>query len=159
MALDKAIYVPLFTEKSQDVESPFFYVSPGDIVQAMAFDFAEDKTRTDNTELRVPQVACLQQVLFKESVKLQTFDSKKGQNYTRIFSLKDYVTDVLAIEDLEHDGCTFSLCRHNNMMLINTPGAYRFVLNDMVALGTARIYLRTFTHEEFPWNSKFMIGE
>jgi len=26
-------------------------------------------------------------------------------------------------------------------------------------VGNARIYLQSFSHEEFPWNSKFFMGE
>lgn len=147
MAVDKAIYVPLFTELSTSMESPFFYVAPGEVVQVMAFDFVQSKAREGN-EREVPLVACLEQVLFKEVVATK-----------RVMSLKDYATDVLAIEPVQLHGCSFSLTSCNNMMLINTPGNYRFVLNDMTALGTARIYLRVFTKDEFPWNSKFMIGE
>lgn len=147
MAVDKAIYVPLFTELSTSMESPFFYVAPGEVVQVMAFDFVQSKVREGN-EREVPLVACLEQVLFKEVVAAK-----------RVMSLKDYATDVLAIEPVQLHGCSFSLTSCNNMMLINTPGNYRFVLNDMTALGTARIYLRVFTKDEFPWNSKFMIGE
>ena len=158
MAIDKAIYVPLFTELSTGVESPFFYVAPGEIVQAIAFDFVQTKARETN-EREVPLVACLEQVLFKESVRIQSFDGKRGNTANRIMSLKDFATDVLAIETVQLHGCSFSLSSCNNMMLINTPGNYRFVLNDMTALGTARIYLRVFTKDEFPWNSKFMIGE
>lgn len=158
MAIEKAIYVPLFTETSTGVESPFFYVAPGEIVQAMAFDFLEKKSR-DYNEREVPQVACLEQVLFKETVKLQGFDTKRGISANRVLSLKDYISEVLAIETVHLHGQCFSLSSCNNMMLINTPGNYRFVLNDMTALGTARIYLRVFTKDEFPWSSKFMIGE
>lgn len=42
--IDKSIYVPLFTEKSKSVESPFFHIFPGSVVVARAFDF--DCTRT-----------------------------------------------------------------------------------------------------------------
>lgn len=158
MAIDKAIYVPLFTELSTGVESPFFYVAPGEVVQVMAFDFVQNKAR-ENNEREVPLVACLEQVLFKETVKIQSYDGKRGTTANRIMSLKDYATDVLAIETVQHNGCGFTLSSCNNLMLINIPGNYRFVLNDMTALGTARIYLRVFTKDEFPWNSKFMIGE
>ncbi len=158
MAIDKAIYVPLFTELSTSVESPFFYVAPGEVVQVMAFDFVQSKTR-DASEREVPLVACLEQVLFSEAVRIQTHDGKRGTTASRVMSLKDYATEVLAIETVQHNGCCYTLSSCNNMMLINIPGNYRFVLNDMTALGTARIYLRVFTKDEFPWNSKFMIGE
>ena len=59
MAIEKAIYVPLFTEQSTGVESPFFYVAPGEVVQAMAFDFVQTKSR-DASEREVPLVACLE---------------------------------------------------------------------------------------------------
>ena len=56
-------------------------------------------------------------------------------------------------------GQCVTLNAQNNHLLINTPGAYRLVLNDVTALGNVQIFVRTFTKDEFPWDSKLFIGE
>ena len=70
MALDKAIYVPLFTETSVAIDSPFFHVFPGDIALIQAFGFMDYKERADKTELQVPQVACLEMLLSRKASSL-----------------------------------------------------------------------------------------
>lgn len=154
MAVDKAIYVPLFSESSLAVESPFFTVFPGEVAHLQAYGFMDEKVRTDNTELRVSQKACLEMVLFKEEIV-----GKRDGSACPIMDLKRFKSKVLAIETMRLNNKTFSLSKCNNTMLINIPGAYRFVMNDASSLGNARIYLRIFSHEEFPWDSKFFIGE
>ena len=73
--------------------------------------------------------------------------------------LRQYQTHLLSKETMRMNGCTFEISKCNNTMLLNIPGSYRFVMNDATAIGNARIYLRVFTKEEFPWDSKFFIGE
>lgn len=150
------MYVPIFTEKSQSVQSPFFYVSPGTIVQAQAFGFVTFASRMDNTERRVPQVACLEQVLFKEGVRLD--GTTDDCHCTKIYDLSRFTTEVLECEEVMLNGCGVNLSACKNQILINLPGAYRFVLNDQTAIGNARIYLRTYSSAEFPWNSSLFIG-
>lgn len=152
--IDKAIYVPLFTELSTAVESPFFTVIPGEIAMLQAFGFAEYRSRASSAELQVPQVACLEMLLFAEGVL-----PPREPGTCPLYSLKDYYTKVLARETMQRDKCSFSLSSCNNIMLINIPGSYCLTMEDETALGHARVYLRTFTHEEFPWDSKFFIGE
>ena len=154
MALDKVIYVPLFTETSVAIDSPFFHVFPGDIALIQAFGFMDYKERADKTELQVPQVACLEMLLFKEGV----IPTRKT-NTCPVMDLRQYQTHLLAKETMRMNGCTFEISKCNNTMLLNIPGSYRFVMNDATAIGNARIYLRVFTKEEFPWDSKFFIGE
>lgn len=146
MALVRALPTPLYTEKSQSVESPVFFVTPGEIVLIQAFDFASAKVKVDEHDLGGAQLAKLQQILFKEEVDETVQD------------LRRFNAEVLAINDVLIDGCCITVCKENNVMLINVPGAYRFVLNDPTAVGTARLYFRTFTKDEFPW-SKAMIGD
>lgn len=152
--IDKAIYVPLFTELSTSVDSPFFTIVPGEIAMLQAFGFAEYKSRASKAELLVPQVACLEMLLFEEGV----LPPHQFGDCT-LYSLNDFYTKVLARETLQRNGCSYELSSCNNIMLLNIPGSYCLTMNDETALGQARVYLRVFTHEEFPWDSKFFIGE
>lgn len=154
--IQRDIYTTLFNDKSTSVESPCFYVAPGFVVQAMSFGFMEKASRADATELQVPQVACLQQVLFAEDVKLDVPELESGCGCAP--KVYDRVTKILAVEDVSLNGCNIALSSCNNHMLINLPGSYRFVLNDQTALGIVRIYLRMYSADEFPWNSRFFIG-
>ena len=155
--IDKSIYIPLFTEKSKSVESPFFHIFPGSVVVARAFDF--DCTRTPMSEdefTNTPVKACLEQVMFREDFD----DDPSGQNRgITVYDMKFYVTKLLAISPVVKNGCQLSLSADDTVMLLNVPGSYRFVLNDQASVGNARIYLQSFSHEEFPWNSKFFMGE
>ena len=155
MAIDKVIYVPLFSENSVTVESPFFHIFPGEIAQIQGFGFAGHKDRYDAGLLQVPQVACLESLLFKE-----TFHPvRDGANNSPIMDLGQYKAELLARETMRRNDCTFSISKCNNTMLLNIPGSYCFTMNDVTALGNAHLYLRIFTKDEFPWNSKFFIGE
>lgn len=157
MALEPAAAsaVPLVTEHSETVESPFFWVFPGEIVIAQAFGFACSAAREDTTERLVPQEACLQMVLFKESRPAPPPD---GCPCVRVYSLKKVTAKVIAIDDVMLDGCCVCLSARGNLMLINVPGAYRFVLNDASALGSARIFLRAVRASDIPHNSPFLMG-
>lgn len=152
--IDKAIYVPLFTEMSASLDSPFFTLVPGEIALLQAFGFADYKERADTTELLVPQGACLEMLLFKESARLG-----HDPGACKPMSLNQYRADLLARDTVWHDGCSVMLTSCNNLMMLNIPGSYCFTLNDAGAIGNARIYMRIFTHEEFPWDSKFFAGE
>lgn len=153
MAIDKAIYVPLFTETSVSMESPFFTVFPGNIAMLQGFGFMEYAAREDNSTMRVPQYAYLEMLLFKEGTISQPSDG------CPIRDLSMYQSFLLAKEPLRKCGCMFELSKKNNIMLLNIPGSYRLIMNDMTAVGNARVYLRTYSKTEFPWNSKFFLGE
>lgn len=153
MAVDKSIPVPLFTEMSVEVGSPFFHIFPGEVALVQGFGFQQYKTRVDNTERQVPQVACLEMLIFKEGVHMS-----RPAGTCAIMDLEHYKTELLAMETMRLNGCTYSISKKNNVMLLNIPGSYRFVMNDDTALGNARIFLRVFTKIEFPWNSPFLIG-
>ena len=76
--IDKSIYVPLFTEKSKSVESPFFHIFPGSVVVARAFDFDCTRTPMSEAEFTNPSVkACLEPVMFREDFAEDT----SGQNW------------------------------------------------------------------------------
>lgn len=155
----QAIYSPIFTEQSQSVEGPFFYISPGHIIQAQAFGFAEWAARENNALRKVPQAACLEMVLFREGI-IPSWETPETRGRCKfIFDLRQYTTDIEAIEEVQLHGCGLSLTACNNMMLLHVPGAYRFVLNDATSVGQVRVYLREFTVDEFPWNSRFLMGE
>lgn len=157
MALEPsaASAVPLVTEHSEAVESPFFWVFPGEIVMAQAFGFACHAAREDSSERLVPQEACLQMVLFKE---VRPELPPDGCPCVKVYNLKRITSKVIAIDDVMLDGCCVCLSASNNLMLINVPGAYRFVLNDASALGAARIFLRAFRATDIPHNSPFLMG-
>lgn len=154
MAIDKSIYVPIFTETSASVDSPFFTVFPGQVAMLQAFGFMDHKERVDQATRQVPQEACLEMLLFKE-----TFKPTPQLGACPVMDLRSYQSQLLAREVMRHNDCAFSLSKCNNIMLLNIPGSYCFVMNDASALGSVHIYLRMFTREEFPWNSKFLIGE
>ena len=154
--IQRDIYTPLFTDKSTSVYSPFFYVFPGYVVQALAFGFLEKATRSGREERQVPQMACLEQALLYEDVKVEMAPTdKKSCPCPKLYNLS---TEVLEVEELNVNGCSFSLSACNNQMLINLPGTYRFVLNDQTALGVARVYLRMYSKDDFPWTSQLLIG-
>lgn len=158
MSVNKAIYKPLFTELSTSTESSMFFVNPGEIAQVMAFGFAKTASKADNTTRTVIQAAHLEQVLLTEEFKPSTME-KNGCCCPILYNLSDFRETILAYEPVRKCGQCIMMCRGDNMMLINTPGLYRFVLNDVNALGIVRMYIRMFTRDEFPWDSKFFIGE
>ena len=155
MAVIKSKPIQLFHSTSKSVESPVFFVSPGEILQAQAFGFMCDRMKIDESERTVPQIDYLQQIMFKEG----TLDSTETKNNCCCTKLYDKTTEILAAEEVYFCGRCIAMDAKNNHLLINTPGAYRFILNDVSALGNVQIFLRTFTKDEFPWNSKFFIGE
>lgn len=154
MGIAQSFPVPLFDENSLSLQGDFFHVFPGEVAQIQAFGFADWKSREDSSTRQVPQVACLEMILFKEVVIPDNTDG----DCTHIYSLDRFKSAVLAIETVRRNGCTFSVSKCDNMLLLNLPGSYRFVMNDLSALGTARIYFRVFNKDSFPWNSKFLIG-
>lgn len=154
MATDRAIYVPLFTETSLAVDSPFFTVMPGEIAILQAFGFADVRHKEDPTELTVPQVACLEMLIFKEGVV-----PSRQVGTCSVMELSQFQAQLLARETMRRNGCMFSLSKCNNIMLLNIPGSYQLVMNDATAVGDARVYLRVATYDKFPWSSKFLIGE
>lgn len=159
-ASDNYAWKALFDVNSKSVESPFFTVLPGHIVQAQAFGFQDHVTRQDETERRVPQVACLQQVLFTEKVRgsIDAAISKGNCDCVINGTLDKYATAVEAYEELVIDGCSPAINACTNQMLINLPGVYRFVLNDANALGVVRIYIHDLLKDDFPWQSKLFIS-
>jgi len=159
-ASDDYSWKTLFDTNSKSVESPFFTVLPGHIIQVQAFGFQDYVERTDDSERKVKQVACLQQVLFTENVR-DTLDAAIGKGNCDCVmhgTLDKYVTSVEAYEELLMDGCSPSIDSCNNQMLINLPGVYRFVLNDQNALGVVRIYIHEISATDFPWQSKLFIA-
>lgn len=149
--------VPLFTELSQSVESAFFWVTSGAAVAAMAFNFACDAARADNSERRVPQVACLQRVLFKQ-VKTGFPDELPDAPCVKLYDLRKFKAEILAIDDVRLDNCCMCLSARSNLLLIDIPGAYRFVFNDASAVGTARIFLQAYKLSDLRADSPFFMG-
>lgn len=155
--IQRDIYTTLFSEKSSSAESPCFYVAPGFVVQAMAFGFMDKASRADKSELQVPQAACLQQVLFAEDVKWDVPEPADGCSCAP--KIYNRTTKIIAVEDVYINGCCCTLSACNNHMLINIPGSYRFMLNDLTALGVVRVFLRMYSRDEFPWQSRLFVGE
>ena len=155
MAVIKFKPLELFNSKSQNVESPVFFVSPGEVCQLQAFGFACDRAKVDPNELRVPQMAVLEQLIFQEG-NLQSVDIQDNCCTTRLYNK---TTEILAANEVMICGQCVALSAEHNHLLINIPGAYRFVLNDVTALTNVQIFVRTFTKNEFIWNSKLFIGE
>lgn len=155
MAVIKSKPIQLYHSKSKLVESPVFFVTPGEVLQLQAFGFACDRTKLDQEERTVPQIAYLEQLMFKEGT-LESTETKNNCQCTRLY---DKTTELLASEKVMICGHCVTLSAQNNHLLINTPGAYRLVLNDVTALGNVQIFVRTFTKDEFPWNSNLFVGE
>lgn len=154
MAVDQSIYLPLFTELSVKLDGTFFHVFPGEIAMIQAFGFMSQKSRADKSEQAVQQVACLEMLMFKEG-----FIERPNDTRCRIYDLDQYRTELLAREVVRINGCPVRISKSNNLLLLNIPGSYCFHMDDPTALGQVRIYLRKFSKDEFPWNSKFFIGE
>lgn len=152
------MYTALFSPESKSVESPAFYVSAGTIVQLQAFNFMNFASRADKSERQVPQVACLEQILFKQGVRLDlpVSDPTSGP---QLFDLRQYSTEVLAKNQVIIHGCPLSIGACNNQIFLNMPGAYRFVLNDQNAVGIAQLYMRVYSSADFPWYSRMFMGE
>lgn len=155
MAVLKYKPIQLFDAHSKSVESPVFFVSAGEVCQLQAFGFACDKAKLDEGERRVPQVAVLEQLIFQEGEQ----QSHEEINNCCCTKLYNKTTEILAANEVMLCGKCVMLSADNNQLLINTPGAYRLVLNDQTALGSVQIFVRTFTKHEFIWNSKLFIGE
>lgn len=151
MALDKASPRVLMDELYQDIYSDIFTVMPGQIVIVRGFGFVE---HTSERPI-IDQHACLHMMLFKD-VKLPEFNGCSMP----LFKLEDY-PGVLLVEDeiRTFGGCTWKLSKCHNVILIDIPGSYRFVLNDPNAVGYVRIYANEFTHNEFPRYSNLFVGE
>lgn len=157
MATAKSLPTPIFNPLSTSVESPIFFVEPGEIAQVQAFGFACRKAKLSESERSVRQVATLEQIMFKEAIKDVATTVVQGScTCTKLYNK---TTEILATEPVILCGDCVQLSASNNHILINTPGAYRFVLNDVTALTNVQVFVRTFTHNEFPWDSKLFIGE
>lgn len=152
---DKEIYVPLFTELSTCVESPFFHVFPGQIAILQGFGFADYAYRNDKSTLRQPQMACVEMLLFKETFVPAAHCSADSP----LMDLRQFQTELLARECMRMNECAFALSKLNNILFLHIPGSYCLVMNDPCAVGTARVYLRIMTKDEFPWGSRFFVGE
>lgn len=157
MAVTRSIPTALFHAKSSNVESPIFFVDPGEVVQVLGFGFACQRAKLDDTERAVPQVAYLEQIIFKEANIEHATTVVQGKCCCT--KLYDKATEILATSEVMLCGNCVMLSASNNHMLINSPGAYRFVLNDVTALTNVQVFIRTFSMHEFPWNSKLFIGE
>lgn len=157
MAVARSIPTPIFDVLSSRVESPVFFVEPGEIAQVQAFGFACRKAKLSETERSVPQIATLEQVMFKEAIKDVATTVMQGS--CACTKLYNKATEILATEPVMLCGNCVQISASNNHLLINTPGAYRFVLNDVTALTNVQVFIRTFTHNEFPWDSSLFIGE
>ena len=155
MAVTKAKPIALFHDKSKNVESPIFFVQPGEVVQVQAFGFSCEREKLDPSERTVPQVAYLEQIMFDEVI-LPSTEVKNNCCCTKLY---DKTTEILAANEVIICGECVMLSARNNHLLINIPGAYRFVLNDVTALTNVQVFLRTFTRDEFPWNSSLFVGE
>lgn len=156
MAIIKSIPSIFFDEHSKSVESPVFVVDPGDVVQLMAFNFVCQRTKVDEGERSVPLVAKLQQIIFKETLDR----AAKKKSTTSCGS--DFIVnnaEITAVDDVQICGNCVMLSASNNILLINVPGAYRLVLNDTTALGTARVFGKKYTYNEYIWNSQLFMGE
>ena len=153
MTIDKSIYNVLYDEGYTALEGRVFTVFPGEIAVIQGFGFMDYKSRMDNSTLLVPQVACLEMILFKEN---------KLPDYINCFTNPvDFSTikgEVLAIENVRMNGCDVKLSRCDNVIMINVPGTYRFFMDDPTTMGNVRIYMRTMSKDEYIWNSKLFIG-
>ena len=155
MAVIKYKPKALFHCLSKSVESPLFYIQPGEVLQAQAFGFACSRTKLDDSERAVPQVAYLEQVMLDEAL----MDSTENKNNCCCTKLYDKTTKIIAAEEVMICGHCVMLSANNNQLLLDLPGVYRFVLNDVTALTNVQIFLRTFTKQEFDRNSSLFIGE
>jgi len=151
MAVVKAIPSIIYDEHSKEVESKLFVVDPGMIAQVIGFGFACTRNKVDEGERTVPQMAKLQQVvLFEETVSNRT---------KQCVNIIDKKAKIVASDDVMICGECVTLTARNNILLINVPGVYRFVLNDITALGNVQVFLKSYSLGEFPWDSKLFIGE
>ena len=155
MAVIKYKPQALFHGKSKSVESPLFYIQPGEVLQAQAFGFACSKAKADDSERTVPQVAYLEQVMLDEAL-IDLVENKHNCGCTKLY---DRDTKIIATEEVIICGHCVMLSAKNNQLLLDLPGVYRFVLNDVTALTNVQIFLRTFTKQEFARNSSLFIGE
>ena len=151
----REIYVPLFTELSTCVDSPFFHVFPGQIAILQGFGFSDYAYRANKATMQQAQMAFVEMLLFKETFGPMVHCSADQP----LMDLRQFQSELLARECMRMNGCAFALSKVNNIMFLHIPGSYCLVMNDPCAVGNARVYLRIMTKDEFPWGSQFFIGE
>ena len=151
MAIDKSIYTPLYDETSLSEDSEVFYVAPGEVAFIKAFGFLDTAEKTSETDLTIPQAACLDMLMFEEAIV--------EPDCNHPFRLDNYITKLLAREAVNFESNPIMLTSCCNVLIINIPGYYCFRLNDPSAIGEVSVYMNKYSHAEFPWISKFMIGE
>lgn len=152
MTIDSFTPIPIFNENSVDTFGNLLVVEPGEIAIVRAFGFVDYAERNDNTTAKMPQSACLEMLLFKENAL-----PKRQDCHMRVLNFNDYVGFLMAAEKVRVGGCAVSISKCHNLMLLNIPGVYRFIMNDITAVGNARIFYQIISDEEFPWDSDLFI--
>jgi hypothetical protein len=121
----------LYDDKSFYAESPLFYLSPGYVGVFKAFGFQPGLVLVDPAKPKTTQRACLKQVYWQ--LAKHEFDRPCG-----VFPTGPEVSQVGGAyleETVMTDGCPWEISACDNHRALDSPGLYRFVLNDPAAVG------------------------
>ncbi|MDR1079456.1 MAG: hypothetical protein LBQ79_00455 [Deltaproteobacteria bacterium] len=148
MAQGYVIPHAIFDETSVDVASEPFYISPGWMVELLAFNFANSPVQPDPLKPKLLQAACLRRIMYKAFEPPEVDVQPCGV----LPDITKYQAEILAENWVMTDGCEWSLTACDNYRLLDIPGAYRFILNDAGAVGTVLIYMMA--HPLSAWPSR-----
>lgn len=153
MAISNAIYDIIYDGTFKTTQSRAFMIKPGEVGVVRGTGFKRFKTHPDNTQTRVHDVACLQWLLYEDGGLPESVECSG-----HIIDFSKYKGRLIAAENLSINGCNYALEMCNNVMMIDIPGQYRFVLNDESSIGSVRIFLNVYGKEEFPRSSGMFVG-
>jgi hypothetical protein len=132
-------YLAIFDETSMAAESEVFWISPGWVGVLRAFGFAELPVTVDPDKPKVRQRACLNQLV------VRAWDWPEDGTPCGVYrDSREFPLIVEAEGPVKTDGCPWQLSACRTVGLISLPGAYRLVLNDPAAAGTARVYMKAY---------------
>jgi hypothetical protein len=161
MSDNAPIYYSLFDEHSISVQSPWFHLFPGNVVQFIASNFMYDVL--DHSVTPPKRKGCRQEASVHQLI---LNGESLAQITTNVCGCQPQLTSNIGIiDDIElatlgadclPDDWTLTSC--NNMRLLDIPGVYRLELNDPDMLGVARVYMRELPEDKLNRPSALYFG-
>jgi hypothetical protein len=147
---------PVFDECSTDTCSCPFYVSRGWVAELIAFNFATYKIRCHPQRPLVRQAACLNRIIYCNFEPPEIDLQPCGV----LPDITKYKPEILCETPLSTHGCEWSLSACHNYRLLDLPGAYRLILNDVTAVGIVSVYMLAHPASAMPArSSRLYFGE
>ena len=146
---------PLWQPGNQTMDSAVFRVIGGQGIVLFATGFKRHKHRVSANDAQVPQMACVNRLLFEasETRPLRTC----GCDY--VFDLAGIRLETIVDEPIISGTCGWSLSACDNMRILAIPGYYRLHLNDSTAIGEAQVYAESYSLKSLPLNSKLFFSQ